>query len=411
MSFAMKRCLFLLFAAAVLFASSCKEASDISGSDSGSVGSGISEECSEASEPEITVNDPVFAEISEPWEMSRPELGECIPEPTVELLGNPYADSYSELKESNAHIPWDIAVFDNKLFVGSGDYDVNSGPVPMKHYDLSEKVWADDGSLPDEAVMRFLEIGGRLIATGTDPKGNWKTGNYYIFQNGGWVTKRVIPKFIHNFDMIEFNGLLFAAGGALSVNDMITVSRDGGETFEPVPFLCESEITDNIQIRVYNLFVLKDELYAVFSDCSVYRFDDSEFVYATHWNGNAEFLSKVMHGDVMYFVSDRLFRIDNIYHGDVIEFPDSGTVYDVCVNGDSVYAAASAGNENGGYTVSVWQGRGTEFQKLFEFEYAVAAFSLAVDENGFYFGMGNYTDAKSGNKSCGDILRVEYPHE
>lgn len=402
MIFAMKRCLLLLFAAAVVFVSSCKEPSDVTK---------IPQESSESSDSEISESRPDISESSEPEEMSLPEIGPYLEDPKVELLGNPYADSYSKFKNSYAHIPWDIAVFDNKLFVGSGDYDINSGPVPMKHYDIYEKVWVKDGSVPDEAVMRFVEIGGNLIAAGTDPKGNWKTGNYYIYKNGGWVTKRVIPKSIHNFDMIEFNGLLFAAGGALSVNNMITVSHDGGETFEPVPFLCESEITDNIQIRVYNLFALKGELYAVFSDCSIYRYTDSGFVYETHWNGNAGFLSKAVLDDALYFVSSRLFRTDNIYRGEVIELPGSGTVYDVCAGEGSVYAVASAENENGGYTVSVWQGRGTDFEKLFEFEYPVSAFSLAVGSDGFYFGMGNYNDAKSGKKNCGDILKVEYPQQ
>ncbi len=43
-------------------------------------------------------------------------------------LGCPTADFYEE--DPTARCVWDIIAWDGKLYVGSGDYDANAGPVP-----------------------------------------------------------------------------------------------------------------------------------------------------------------------------------------------------------------------------------------------------------------------------------------
>ena len=49
-------------------------------------------------------------------------------------LGIPSCERYPE--GIRARNPWDMAIFGDKLYIGSGDYDKNSGPVDMWCYDM-----------------------------------------------------------------------------------------------------------------------------------------------------------------------------------------------------------------------------------------------------------------------------------
>ncbi len=367
-------------------------------------------ESAESSEYSLCESKPTEEESFESGLESDSEASLSPQVPSVEytLLGNPYSESYEKFPNSNAHLPWDLALFDNKLFVGSGDYSANSGPTPMKHLDFETDSWVDNGTLPDEAITGFAFLGETLVATGTDPQGSWSTGNYYLWDQEKWQVKRVLPKLLHNFDLAEYQGLIFAAGGALNTDNMVCVSSDGGKTFKSVPFHCETEITDNLQKRVYHLFVLDQRLFAILADCSVYEYTEQGFVFVTHWKGNASFRSKVVADDALYFASTYFFRVENVEKGEQIELGDWGTVYDVCQFGGRVYATASKKLENGGYLVSVFGGTGSEFTRLFEFEYPQPAFSMAVEINRFCFGMGDYSGENTPHESCGDILLVEF---
>lgn len=78
-----------------------------------------------------------------------------------------------------ARCPWDIKVFEGKVYVGSGDYGANTGPIVIWAYDIASGKWVSTGSVRDEAVTSFKVIGGKLTIPGIDPMGTWSYGNVY----------------------------------------------------------------------------------------------------------------------------------------------------------------------------------------------------------------------------------------
>ena len=74
----------------------------------------------------------------------------------------------------------DLIIYDGHLYVGCGDYSANTGPVNVYSLDLSTYEWQmSQEALEDEQIKRFLVLDGALCIPGTDPKGDWETGNYY----------------------------------------------------------------------------------------------------------------------------------------------------------------------------------------------------------------------------------------
>ena len=101
-------------------------------------------------------------------------------------------------------------------------------------YDPNINEWSISGTLPDEAVKRFLILDDKLVAPGTDPRDDWNYGSYYVFDNDSWETVRTIPNGIHNFDMLEFDGYLFAAIDVNPGSIPLVYSNDDGKSFYTV---------------------------------------------------------------------------------------------------------------------------------------------------------------------------------
>ena len=93
-------------------------------------------------------------------------------------LGIPTSERYSE--GVTARSPWDMATYENKLYIGSGDYDTNAGPVDMWCYDIDKKTWSNSGTVPEEEIDRFCVIDNKLVVPGIDPQEDWSLGNYYV---------------------------------------------------------------------------------------------------------------------------------------------------------------------------------------------------------------------------------------
>ena len=137
----------------------------------------------------------------------------------LEDLGIPLAQAYAD--ENKGHMlsrrSEDIAIFDGRLYVGCGDYSANTGPVNVYSMGLEDRKWKVSAeALEDEQIKRFLVLDGKLCIPGTDPRGDWSMGNYYLLSDDAWQTHRVLPSGIHCFDGIEFEGNLFFGLGAES---------------------------------------------------------------------------------------------------------------------------------------------------------------------------------------------------
>ena len=68
-------------------------------------------------------NNPIFTDFDKPFKAK------------LEKIDDPFAEMYSTQFPKN---PWDMQVFDNKIFIGAGDYAENTGCVDMKYYDIKK---------------------------------------------------------------------------------------------------------------------------------------------------------------------------------------------------------------------------------------------------------------------------------
>ena len=355
-------------------------------------------------------------------------LASCLHRRTVNSiayteLGIPTSSRYSE--SNRARNPWDMVIFEGNLFVGSGDYDRNAGPVDIWVYDITKGEWSNSGTVPDEEVFRFCLINNTLTIPGLDPTEEWSYGNYYAWNNGTWKKHRSIPGGMHNFDMVEYQGMIFCGLGVASGQYPIACSKDGGETFNSVQMYKDNALLDTSGsqcVRVPDLFMLGDTLYATFFygdnelTYDLYRYVDGVFVFDNTWSqkihqvkyNNCIISGKVTHGDTMFFTTGYLYATTDMANFTRVTFPDSPNVFDITVCNDKLYALCGLQQEDGTYRVSVWEhdeGKVTDFIELFNFTYDIQPQSIACDGESFYIGMGNYKERHEKN---GMVLRVDY---
>ena len=325
-----------------------------------------------------------------------------------------------------ARTPWDMIVWDGALYVGGGDFDANSGPLPIYRLDLETNEWSASDLLPEEEFNRFCVLGDELTVPGIDPKEGWELGNYYVLNDGVWEQKRVLPNGVHCFDMVEYDGRIYAGLGVPDTESPIIVSEDGGETFVSVEMQKDGERVDTTgldTVRVYDLFILGDRLYASFLygngspyAYELYRYENGVFVFDNDWNGKVKrraisyrmICEKVEYNDRLYLATGNLYTTSDLDEMTVVTFPYSAAVFDLAADGGRLYALCARRQDDGNVRISVWRKSGTgvaNFIQLFNFEYPIAPISFAVSNGVFYFGM---SDTANENELNGMILKIIY---
>ena len=337
-------------------------------------------------------------------------------------MGCPFVDCYSN---SLAKTPWDMIIFDNQLFVGSGNYNQNCGPAQIACYDLATNE-LKLSSVPDEEINKFAIINETLIAPGIDPMQDWAYGNYYIFQNNSWKTVRSIPYGIHTFQIIEFDNKLFAALGTEIGHFPISVSENNGKSFVEVKVTknnCPSPTLDSFNDRIYNMFVIDSKLFAVkFSGGAyeVFMFNDGQFDYITQWIydivipntdpfvNKSGFIASITYNNTYYFSTGYLFKTQGVKNIKHIAFNDNKYIIDLYENNGHLFALAIKENSNKSYTSAIYKINDNSTELLFEVTESNYAISFAVNNENFYLGFG-YCDANVDR--TGKIIKYTYKGE
>jgi len=186
-------------------------------------------------------------------------------------LGNPALGRYPACWQSLPRTPWDLTLFDGRLYVGLGNASndgpsANAGPVPVLAYSLNRQRWQQEATLPEEEISRFVRHGQQLWIPGADARGSWRWGNLYRRSSGEgwWWQERRLPRFIHAHDLAWHRGQMVVAG---NVPDAVTtgpeperhgsalaVSRNGGRDWS---------VQRLAGLRATALLPLDGELYAV----------------------------------------------------------------------------------------------------------------------------------------------------
>jgi hypothetical protein len=145
----------------------------------------------------------------------------------------------------------DLVVFQDRLYLGYGDADLNLGrntPIELRYFERvdPEGVRADQ-TTDEEEISRFRLLGDQLVIPGVDATEDDLLGNVYLLDSdGGWTKSRSCELGWHVHDVARLGDRLFAGGSggtlddysASTVNALLWVSEDGGQTFtvaEQVP--------------------------------------------------------------------------------------------------------------------------------------------------------------------------------
>jgi len=338
-------------------------------------------------------------------------------------LGIPTSERY--VTDTVARSPWDMVIWENRLYIGSGNYDTNAGPVDIWCYLIADGTWKNSGTLPEEEIDRFCIINDRLFAPGIDPQEDWTLGNHYTFDNGQWVKHRNINGGLHTFDIVEYDDMMFVGLGVLRGSYPVVCSEDGGRIFNNVTFFKNGVAVDTAKsenVRVYDLFVFKDELYAAFlygdtePTYDLYRYENGAFVYDNSWYGkihqikytNNIISAKTDFKGSMFFTTGYLYATEDMTNFKHIVFPNSETVYDICCDDERIYALCGSKQEDGKYKITVYANKGQnveDFKALFTFVYDIPPLSFAKQDDKFFIGM---SETKSGNDKNGSIILIEY---
>ena len=163
-------------------------------------------------------------------------------------LGNPAASRYPACWQSLPRTPWDLALFDGRLYLGLGNSSnqgpsANAGPLPLFAYDPNQRLWQQEATLQEEQISRFLVDGNQLWIAGEDPRGSWRWGNLYHRTAGDrlWWQQRRLPRLIHAHDLAMHQGRLVVAGNVPNAvvhgaqkdrhGSALAVSADAGQSW------------------------------------------------------------------------------------------------------------------------------------------------------------------------------------
>lgn len=349
----------------------------------------------------------------------------CTPTNKMYNLGTPAKKYYNE--NLVARCIWDMEIYDNRLYVGCGDYISNSGPTPVIYCDLDTLgEWKTQAVLLDEQIGKFLIVDNKLTIPGLDPIGSPEVGTYYRLENNNWKTYFGLLDGQHNFDLIRYNGILFAGIGADRGETPIIASQND-KAFIRMPMYKDGKLISTLGgevIRTHNFFIINDKLYADFwyenlvegkLISEIYRLENNSFVFDNEWasklNGlNCKNLppvySKAIIDNTLFFTTGYLYSSKDMSTIEMLQLPKKEVVYDIYVVSDKLYVLAAA-KKNEKYKITIYSnstGENIDFEEEFTFYHELPPTSFAVDVKNYYLSVGNWD---AGFENNGTVFCIE----
>jgi len=124
-------------------------------------------------------------------------------------LGQPTAD-----KEEVARGINELMLFQDRLYLGHGDWYEDTGPTDVIYYDFAQQEFVNEYTVDEEAIVRYRRYGSRLYLPGADATESWEFGNLYVHEVSGWKKHRTIPRGLHVFDFAKFADRWYVATGS-----------------------------------------------------------------------------------------------------------------------------------------------------------------------------------------------------
>ena len=348
--------------------------------------------------------------------------------PVITEIGNPTYTAYSEAFY-NARNPWDMVVEDGILYVGSGDFDKNSGPTKIWAYDIENNKWSISKTTDDQAISKFVYLKGTLAAPGIDSTfDTWGKGNYYKLQGEEWEAYSELPDSVHTFDMCYFSNTTFFGIGT-SEHGIYPVKslKDGEKEYKDVPFYKNGKDivaeSDYSYLRVYNFYICDDELYCSLYTYNtyasdIYKFDGQKFIFISDiksfglkYNRFTDMFvnASVTYNGSSFFTTGHLYKTDDFNAITEIVPTNEGAVTDIILDvqnsQEKLYILTTNALKNGDYDNIIYEyNDDAEMKQIVNFTTLVPALSFAKTGNTFFVGLG-----KSGlnHEHVGKILKID----
>ena len=202
-------------------------------------------------------NNPIFKDYDEAFEAK------------LEKIDDPFAEMYSTQFPKTA---WDMQLFDNKIFIGAGDYAENTGCVDLKYYDVKKDEMCFAGSVGSEQICNFYLYDDAIYTVSIDPV-EWGVGEYDKFKKGNdrFDIYAVLPQNVHTLDMIKFDNKYFFGGSVtdnatssniMYIDEKNIDSEQRSDTKDIWLYKHGKRLPEREKFRVYDLFEFKGKLYA-----------------------------------------------------------------------------------------------------------------------------------------------------
>jgi len=335
-------------------------------------------------------------------------------------LGIPTTQWYG--KKVLANFPWDLKLWNGKIYRAAGNYSAHNASTPIWAFDLASQSWENTAWVAEEAIHRFVEIGGKLCTPGIDPTGGWDMGNYYVLEENGWQQIRNLPNGVHCFDLIEFDGKIFAGLGTEVPENTVAVSTDGGKSFSFVPLYEDGKPLDTSSLqwmRTYEFMEYNNTLYALISGrlgignkTMLFRYEDNKMVYIDNGyqyvgglSHNASYIpGKFEFDGALYLTCNYLYAVTDFSDINTrvkVSMPKGETVTDAFLKDGTIYVLSYYKPWDKPYHVRIYAsttGKAGSFTEVLSFLYDVKPCSFEFDGTYFYVGLGgsNVTNAKNG---------------
>lgn len=341
-------------------------------------------------------------------------------------IHNQYA--FNNILDSNGHVPAysyythtasraikELRAYDNKIFMGIGDWNDNTGPAKIIYYDTKTGEIVSSGTIADEAVEEFYIIDGKLYTTGTDPRNGWGYGSYYVYNDStnSWEQHEFNNGWVHAFEITKFHDKMFMCGSVSNAQKTpIQVSYDDGKSFQNVNILFNGEpLPYSSSLRFYAFEQYRDTLYAyTYSSVSdytlngLYKYDEetntfnfirklgyeqSQYgVYESYRYNYLHFKNNTVFADHWVYVSGNyLYKTQDMINYTKIVRDTTDVTQDVVVHDDILYTLSYQYNTDKTFTIRIYSTKDLEkYNLVYEFDTDTLPFSIEYHDNNLYIG-------------------------
>lgn len=371
----------------------------------------------------------------------------------IENIGNPAKSRWTDNTACvYARNVWDMQVFTNRIYIGSGNAAnagpcTNAGPDDLWFFNLVSNQFSKDVSLNsncgpnciDEEQIDVLKvIGGKIYTPSRDPQEGWDLGNLYSTDGTiGWRKYRTIPNAIHVYDVAGFDEKLFVAiaSNDSSVNgSAIFMSSDQGLTWTKSSMYWTPRSFFDFKGKFYaaisfakNSGFNNDGIYTYTSPATFtviantkqtdifpgnsFRVDNSGVMFRpTNFLNNLIYIGAEYTSNGSQMEPNGLYKITSISENGAnavkIALPNNSLPWDILVGqSGKVYVLGSVLNGSRYWVTVSSTSDLTNWVEEFRFDSPTFARSFEMVNNDFYFGLG--TDTVTLSINSGDILRLK----